>query len=1203
MKPKQSLLILLLLSANIFTKAGTLATNMYLTTNTVITPAEAPVPLQTYNCDHTILTRANPPTGFTYFWQGSSSTTKDATNSNTTYDVTVPGTYYIRSRENANTSNWSDPTAVSVTVKYTPAVPTSTDVTIYDPGTATLNATTTTTGATIKWYDGTTLKADGETYAVAITTTKTFNTKSYINACYSAARNVIANVVPVSLTLSGAPSGGETSIVIGGVSCKNENVNADNNSFNFTIACNTSWNITNIPAWVQIAVQNQSGVTGTKSIAIGYSSNFNAASSRQGHFSIKTGNRTTDVYITQQTVQLTGAFSANSYLEQNTTIGSTEYNGYTILGKEGTMSLAVSSNASWTAEVTEGNSWLGSITPSSSNGNGTVSIHYAQTTESTVREGKIALKYLGQVVNEFVIYQLTNLFPLRENVIASNDKNYIYTLTPQIAIGENELYQVLEYDSYRKLYDISNFKDNIQYFDGLGRSLQDIDIAAAPDMKDIVNLHVYDAMGREAIKYLPFNTKTSQVTGTSHTGSYVDNALSLRSTFYQPLYGSNEAAKTSTQTLYDFSPLNRVTEQSAPGSAWQITGNGYWDNLNNSPTNPYLAHTTKMNYKMNDSSIYSWIYENSIKTPIVYVKNTLYVTETMDENWQQGQNGHIMREFKDKSGKVILKDIQQDDGSCLKTQYLYDNLQRLTCVIPPKATSPDDADLCFYYQYDNKGRTIQKKIPGADWVYMAYDKRDRLAASQNGNQRLKTHKEWTFIKYDALNRPVMTGILVTDETLSTVQSDLDNGSLGITDINETRGNDLEGYTNHSFPVQTLKSAGETTITSADLLTVTYYDDYTHMSINGFATLSFDNSNDIDNYSDNDGTGNGYYDFVKGLTTGIKVKVLNGNEFTTSAIWICNVIYYDDYLRVIQTVKSLYDFDQGKESLSTKYDFAGKILQTRVYQTAYTGGSPKVDKYFTYDHAGRLIKTEQEIIGDVGNSKVTLNEMSYNSLGQLVTKKLHTGAIQTIDYTYNIRGWLTSINDPDNLGSDLFAMRLLYNDASPLNCLAYTKNLFNGNISGMIWKRQENNDPTPLKSKSAYGFKYDAINRLTDSYYAKGETLVKSERFREYNIAYDPNGNIATLNRKDSLGKLIDSLAYTYESDNRNRLQSIADKASKTEGFINLQNQSAEYSYDANGNLLKDLNKGYGTIQYNVLNLPKFVSKADNDNITYIYDAL
>ncbi|MCO6176477.1 hypothetical protein NHF50_15615, partial [Flavobacterium sp. NRK F10] len=65
--------------------------------------------------------------------------------------------------------------------------------------------------------------------------------------------------------------------------------------------------------------------------------------------------------------------------------------------------------------------------------------------------------------------------------------------------------------------------------------------------------------------------------------------------------------------------------------------------------------------------------------------------------------------------------------------------------------------------------------------------------------------------------------------------------------------------------------------------------------------------------------------------------------------------------------------------------------------------------------------------------------TYDELGQLISKNVGgtdvTGAtaLQTVDYTYNIRGWLTNINDVNNImtGNDLFNFKIDYNDYAPL----------------------------------------------------------------------------------------------------------------------------------------------------------------------------
>jgi len=81
---------------------------------------------------------------------------------------------------------------------------------------------------------------------------------------------------------------------------------------------------------------------------------------------------------------------------------------------------------------------------------------------------------------------------------------------------------------------------------------------------------------------------------------------------------------------------------------------------------------------------------------------------------------------------------------------------------------------CFQYRYDARKRMVQKRVPGADWVYMVYDNRDRLVLTQDGNQR--ANNLWSFTKYDEWNRPILTGIKDTTAAVSqaTMQTVVDN---------------------------------------------------------------------------------------------------------------------------------------------------------------------------------------------------------------------------------------------------------------------------------------------------------------------------------------------------------------------------------------------------------------------------------------------
>ncbi|WP_407266830.1 hypothetical protein [Tenacibaculum maritimum] len=58
---------------------------------------------------------------------------------------------------------------------------------------------------------------------------------------------------------------------------------------------------------------------------------------------------------------------------------------------------------------------------------------------------------------------------------------------------------------------------------------------------------------------------------------------------------------------------------------------------------------------------------------------------------------------------------------------------------------------------------------------------------------------------------------------------------------------------------------------------------------------------------------------------------------------------------------------------------------------------------------------------------------------------------------------------------------------------------------------------------------------------------------------------------------------------------------KSEGFKDVNN-AIDYTYDVNGNMIKDLNKGITNISYNHLNFPTRVT-IGGKNIDYTYDAV
>ena len=205
----------------------------------------------------------------------------------------------------------------------------------------------------------------------------------------------------------------------------------------------------------------------------------------------------------------------------------------------------------------------------------------------------------------------------------------------------------------------------------------------------------------------------------------------------------------------------------------------------------------------------------------------------------------------------------------------------------------------------------------------------------------------------------------------------------------------------------------------------------------------------------------------------------------------------------------------------------------------------------------------------GNVTRKVASYSYDDIGRLVSLK-RSGNAGIVNYAYNIRNWLKEAN------SDRFCQNLLYENTGAYPC-------FNGNISRMQWQTSKDN------VLRVYDFAYDGLNRLEESTYAEGAGMSQNKnRYSENILSYSPNGSIERLQRygKKNNGTfgLIDDLTYSY---NGNQIKAISDKAGSllyngSFDFKDGANADVEYFYDANGALVKDLNKGISNIEYDVL---------------------
>ena len=630
------------------------------------------------------------------------------------------------------------------------------------------------------------------------------------------------------------------------------------------------------------------------------------------------------------------------------------------------------------------------------------------------------------------------------------------------------------------------YLDKVEYFDGLGRPFQTVLKKVTASSSNLVTLQEYDVAGRAVNSWLPIVSSAEYVAPAAFKSSAPGN------------YGND--SRPYSQPVYEASPLNRTVKEYGPGAAWHGGHSVNTDYLANSTAN---AQLNCINYSV--SSVGALTSNGS------YASGQLSVVKTTDEDL------NVSYTFTDKMGHVVLS-RQMKGSETHDTYYVYDDKSNLCFVLQPMYQSLANLDLyAFQYKYDGRNRCIWKKLPGAGYMEMVYDNADRLVFSQDGNQRALTSGNWTYYKYDGLNRLTEQGVCTNKVTTSGTTVHIRN----------------------------------------------YYDNYAFR-----AQAGFNNSNFPD-----DASGNG-----KGALTASVATVLGSSNKIYTAH------YYDIKGRVVKTVQS--NPLGGYDVAATVYTFTNKPATVTHTHTA-SGKTTRTEVYtYSYNHADRLLKVEHTL----GGTKITLADYAYDNLGRLQSKSLHGSATNKLTYAYNVRGWLTGISGTK------FTQNLYYNTGNGTA-------RYNGSISSMTWKA--GNESTVR----GYKFTYDGLDRLLNATY--GETAginANTDRFSENVTAYDKNGNIKTLQRYGQTAAsgygLIDNLTFTLAGNLLNRVDDAAAASAYGGGFEFKDGvkQANEYTYDSNGNLTKDLNKGISTITYNVLNLPNMVTFSDGSTIAYTYGA-
>ena len=775
--------------------------------------------------------------------------------------------------------------------------------------------------------------------------------------------------------------------------------------------------------------------------------------------------------------------------------------------------------------------------------------------------------------------------------------------------------------------------ETTNYMDGFGRSIETISRETATPSSgtlwgDIVQVSEYDAYGRQSKSYLPYST-------TVESGKFKTTALTEQAAYYQTNY-SGETVPWS-QISFDNSPLNRVLNIKSPGKSWSDgLGNSSDYYFNNEDDNVQIF---RIGYASGDIPVNDGIYQD----------NTLIKSISTDEN-----NNQVIT-YTNKSGQVILKKVQlaiaptDAYNGWICTYNVYDDFGRLRYQIMPEAVKwlqthswhfnqtegPDVLNgLCFRYEYDEKGRTILKQGPGAKPLRMLYNKRDAVVFTQDGNQANKTIPEWTASLYDELDRPVIQTIYKTGKSISSLQSDINNGittalttgSAGqpvIDRVENARPNTsivsytarnsigfepgFESQPNDQFVAEidpNAVSSGASfantvynlPISAADLanpavttiLKYQFYDDY---SYTGYKTFdpTFDNTSAY-------ATGAEVLDIAISkrtisMVTGSRVRVLGTDDFLTTTS------YYDERGNAIQSLSE--NIKNGIDITTLQYHWDGRVVSSfskhTVPGTGYAGFGTLTKNIF--DKIGRITSLSKKIGSAPFKNIATY---TYDDIGRPKTKIIDPDyfnatsnqmGLETQAFSYNIHGQLTGINKDYALKNNLpwqqqkweryFGMVLGYDDREQI---FQQSGQLDGHIMGALWTTQGDD------AQRKYEYTYDNAGRLFQATFTErqkpgyGWSNSKMD-FSVNNLGYDLNGNLLRMVQRGiqvGSGPVdMDDLRYTYTSFT-NQVLKIKDESPLKGTVLNglygdfkdggNGADANDYIYDLDGNMITDLNK-------------------------------
>lgn len=518
------------------------------------------------------------------------------------------------------------------------------------------------------------------------------------------------------------------------------------------------------------------------------------------------------------------------------------------------------------------------------------------------------------------------------------------------------------------------------------------------------------------------------------------------------------------------------------------------------------------------------------------------------------------------------------------------------------------------YHYNSYGWLLDTESPDEGKVEFTYRRDGQMRFSQNAQQKLEN--KFSYIHYDALGRPVESGVYVKPET--------------------------GGFSFQNYTTPSSSSGTNSFLENIFSATNTLADGLNDADCNEQVFSLYDKADN--NLATTIGPKLSPH-YAQTFVRGAVSKVWDDNSTT----WYS----YDEMGRQRWVIQKMVGLDTYA-TIDYSYNNQGGV-ETVSYQKHEP--DERLDHHFTYDVEGSLEKVYTSLDGQY---KVEQAAYEYYKNGPLKRTEI-AGDLQGMDYVYTLNGQLKSINSPLMLADndpgqdhksggshalfplDVFGMSIDYyqndykREGTFINAEAGNSSNYNGNIAGVRWnKRTASTDNFSLQEM--YRYTYDHQSRLTQANFgtythgncinlAAGQVCSNpvapsfladvDENYKVWGTTYDANGNLLSLNRNgygNASQRTMDQFSYQYATTSSkrtdNRLTHVVDAGDNTDGgrYDDITSQStSNYVYNAIGQMT-DNHQENSHITYNERGLVavvygNFGTSNPYKKVEYFYNAL